>query len=258
MKKRLLGIIVLIIIAQLNSFSQNRESKFNLNVDFSNRHTWRGGLTLGTACIKPSIEYNVNNFKIGAWGLYALDTSYDEVDIYIGYNIGNFSFMAYDFYMPSAGYKNSNFSDYSQKTGLHMFDFTASYTFSGEYPLTIMGAATYYKPEAYMSEESIAKQGELSKLSTYLELSYPTKIAGKNISWTLGMAPGKSRYSRLFLDNGDKLYSQNAFYIVNMGLNISDKIKITDKFSLPISAELTYNPHQDKLYLQVNISLNNN
>lgn len=262
---RLLSVTIFIIALSMNSFAQSEDikkneskSKVNLSVDFSNIHTWRGQMSVDRECIKPCVEYNNNNFTIGAWGLYATDNSYEEVDLYIGYKLGQFNFMFYDFYMRAAGDKNKNFFDYSKEAGIHMFDFTVAYTISKNLPLTIMGSATWAANEAsFRNFTNEGPYGELDEFSTYIELSYPTELGNTNIKYILGGAPGKSRHARWFDENGRKHYSDGIFYVVNMGVNISHKIKITDNFSLPISAGLTFNPHQEKMFLQFNISLSN-
>lgn len=249
-----MGILVLFLASSLTSFAQEVQSKLNLGAEFSNIHVWRGQISVDSECIKPSIEYNKSNFTIGAWGLYTTDNSYAEIDLYLAYKMGNWSFMAYDFYMPS---KAKRFFDYSKESNIHMFDFTATYKISDKFPLSAMLAATYSKKENNMNKEEIAKMGELSALSTYLELSYPTKLGNTDIKYLLAVAPGNSRYSRYFDEEGNKHYSDGAIYLTNIGLDIAHKIKITDTFSLPISAVLTFNPHQEKMYLQFNISLSN-
>jgi len=260
MKMRLLQTLVLLTVLSMSSFAQKevKDSKLNLSVEYSNRHVWRGQISVDNECIKPGIEYSKSNFTIGAWGLYSTDSSYDEIDLYIGYKIGNFSFMAYDFYMRAAADKTKNFFDYSKEAGIHMFDFTAAYKISNDFPLTIMASAIWAANETnYKNFTDKGDYGELSALSTYLELTYPTKLGHTDIKYVLGGAPGKSRHSRWFDENGRKHYSNGLFYVVNMGINVAHKIKITDQFSLPISAVLTFNPHQEKMFLQFNISLSN-
>jgi hypothetical protein len=223
-------------------------------------------MSLDVECIKPSIQFTKSNFTIGAWGLFSIDSSYDEVDIYVGYKVGKWNFMFYDFYMYPQGSENKSIFDYSKEAGLHMLDFTASYTVSKEFPLTIMGAAMWaafesnysYMPTA-ASEIKNNKMpiGELDALSTYLEFSYPSKIGKTNVSYILGMAPGGSRHSRWFDESGRKHYSDGLLYITNLGLSASHIIKVSDTFSLPISATLTFNPHQEVMFLQFNVSLSN-
>jgi len=82
--------------------------------------------------------------------------------------------------------------------------------------------------------------------STYFELNYLSKIAGKNVIWTIGMAPGYTSYT-----------TDNNFNVINLGMTLKDKIKITDKFDLPITAGLTMNPHKERLYLTLGFSLGN-
>ncbi len=264
-----MGIIFLLLATSFSSYAQeeNKEDKgkLNLAVDFSNRHVWRGQMSLDQECIKPTIEYVNKNFTIGAWGLYATDSSYDEIDLYIGYKIGNLSFMAYDFYMRPFSDKNKSLFDYSKEAGIHMLDFTATYSFDGNFPLSIMAAASWaanesnysYKPTTDAADDKTLALGELDAVSMYLELSYPMQVGSTKVKYVLGMAPGKSRHARWFDEQGRKHYSEGAFYLTNIGLHLADQIQITDKFALPISGGLTFNPHQEKLLLQFNITLSN-
>ncbi len=240
MKKMRLIIVLLLTTLHFGAFAQEgRLSSLKWNVDIANRHVWRGGLTVKTACIKPSIEYNRSNFTAGAWSVYSVDNSYQEIDLYLGYSIGRFNLTVYDFYCPKADNTSGDLFDYNHKSKVHYWDVVAQYKISGDIPLTILGAC-------YIAGD-INETTKKEIYSTYFELNYLSKIAGKNVIWAVGMAPGYSSYVK----------RSNDFSVINIGMTIKDKIKITESFNLPVTAGLTMNPDQERLYLTLGFSLGN-
>lgn len=240
---RLIIVAILLTAIQFGASAQEKKnSSLKWNVDFANRHLWRGGLTVKTTCIKPCLEYSISGFTAGAWSVYATDGSYQEVDLYLGYSIGRFNVTVYDYYCPKAD-DSSELFDYNNTSKVHEWDLVAQYKISGDFPLTILASCRF--------AGNLDKNGE-ERYSTYFELNYLSKIAGKNIIWTAGMAPGNTSYS---IDKDG--IERNDFSIVNLGMTLKDKIKITDKFSLPVSAGLTMNPLKEKLYFTIGFSLGN-
>lgn len=236
-KMRLIIIAILLTALKFSAFAQdNKTSSLKWNVDVANRHIWRGGVTVDYACIKPSIEYNKNGFTAGAWSVYSLDNSYQEIDLYLGYSIGRFNITVYDFYCPGKNFEGKLF-DYNNTSGVHTWDVVAQYKISGDIPLTILGACKVAGNTDDNGEEIY---------STYFELNYLSRIAGKNVIWTVGMSPGYTNYTEY--DN---------FNVVNLSMALKDNIKISDNFKIPVSAELTMNPDKERLYLTLGFSLGN-
>jgi len=78
--------------------------------------------------------------------------------------------------------------------------------------------------------------------SIYTELGYPFKIGETE------MKP--------FIGAGNEIYTTDGEYKVsNFGLSASKAIKITDAFSLGVSASAIFNPDTDDAYLVFVISL---
>jgi hypothetical protein len=77
-----------------------------------------------------------------------------------------------------------------------------------------------------------------SQNSTYLELGYSFSIL------------------EIFLGAGNGFYTTDGkFNIINLGISVSKDIKITEKFSLPISASFITNPQAEKVHFVFGISL---
>lgn len=261
-------VLLLLMTTSFHSHAQeinkHQETKFNLKLDISNRHVWRGMLCVDQKCLKPTIEYVNKRFTIGTWSLFTTDNSVDEIDLYLIYKIRNWKFRFCDTYLLGKSDKNKSFFDYGKNAGIHIFDFYTTYTLNNNFPLSILAAGSWSANEINYSyfplkgnDDKTKSIGELRAISWYLEFNYPTHIGSTKINYILGMAPGKSKYSNWINKDGRKHYSDGAFYLTNIELNLSDKVKITNKFAIPISAELTFNPHQEKMYLQLNIGLSN-
>lgn len=244
MKMRLIIVAVFMTALQFGSFAQEKKkSSLNWNVDISNRHLFRGGLTVNTPTIKPTLEYSKGGFTAGAWGAYATDGSYQEIDLYLGYSIGRFNVTVYDYYCPSSDNAKGNFFDYNNTSGVHTWDVVAQYKISGDIPLTILASC-------YFAGNCDAEGKE--RYSTYFELNYLSKIAGKDVIWTAGMAPGNTSYS---VDKDG--IERDDFSIVNLGLKVKDRVKLTDNFKLPVYAGLTLNPLKERLYFTIGINIGN-
>jgi len=55
-------------------------------------------------------------------------------------------------------------------------------------------------------------------------------------------------------DNGG-YYLTNGSGLINVGLLVSKKIKISNAFSLPVNAAIIFNPNQENMYLTFGITL---
>ena len=76
----------------------------------------------------------------------------------------------------------------------------------------------------------------------YFEANY----AFKNFGVFVGAGNG---WHTTYKDNGD-----DVFAVCNIGLKAAKEVKITDKFSLPITGALSVNPDKEQLNLVIGVS----
>jgi hypothetical protein len=88
-------------------------------------------------------------------------------------------------------------------------------------------------------------------MSKYIELGYKKKFENMALTVFLGGT----------LDNPNRDRGETGFYgnrsngIINVGCKLAKEIKITEKFSLPIQAQLIANPEQERIYMVLGLSL---
>lgn len=229
--------LAIALLLSIASFAEELPSKTQINwsIDLVSRHLWRGNNSGTAPTIEPTLELQTGKFTFGAWGAYAWDKSYQEVDLYIQYNTPLFQFAAYDFYCPNSDYTDSQFMDFSGDKSVHLFDLTAKWKGSQQLPISMMASVL---PYGSFDKDANGNQN----YSTYLEFGYSRLISQKKVSWTLGLTPFEGMYA-------------DGLNVVNMNMTVYDEIKITDSFFLPVRGGLTLNPYKERLFFTFAITL---
>ena len=145
-----------------------------------------------------------------------------EFDVYATYALGPVSLGFTDYSFPVDGFSDGHFQIKN-----HIGEATLSFGGIEKFPLTAMIGVNVYNDE---------------NNSIYTELGYPFKIGETEM--------------RTFVGAGNKIYSLHGGYAVtNFGLTASKAIKITDSFSLGVSASTIFNPDTQDASLVFVISL---
>ena len=234
--KRFLKSLSLLLFTFL--LSNQVTAQVEISADFVSRYVWRGQL-LGTGpAIQPTISYTKEvtdkfSFEIGAWGSYGF-TANDgtEADLYTSLTIGAMSVGFTDYFFPSDQLFAVNTSDdkyfiYGDSTG-HVYEFNLSFNGIDKFPLTANFNANI--------------GGADNDKSIYMELAYPL-----NDNVSLALAMGNGWYTK-------ELKGENDFAVVGVSLNISKEIEMTEKYSLPVSGALTFNPNLEKFFIVFGLS----
>ncbi len=205
-------------------------SPISIGADIMSRYVWRG-LDYGAApSIQPYMELGLGNFAIGAWGAYATSLSANnllgvqEVDLYATYTIADLITVGVtDYFFPVETDYNYNYFDYGSDTSLHVMEGMVAFNGLADFPLTFLAGVNL------MNDDDN---------SMYFELGYSFSF----IDVFIGAG------------NGIYLTSESKFNLVNVGISKSREIKITDTFSLPVSASLITNPDAKQVHLVFGIS----
>jgi hypothetical protein len=220
--KKLTIILVLAVIAS-GVFAQEAEEKaspFSAGADFYSSFVWRGSKLGSGPAFQPTVEFNAKGITIGAWGSFDA-SGFMETDLYFNYTLPfNLSLGMTDYYSPALDY-----FDYSDSTGSHAFEINAAYTIEG---LTLN--ANYIINEA----GSIGSCGG----DMYFQALYQFK----HFNISLGAGDGW-------------LTTDGKFNVCHIGIGAAKEIKITDKFSIPVTGQVVLNPEQERLYVVVGFSL---
>jgi uncharacterized protein (TIGR02001 family) len=214
-KMKFLAVLVIALLATMSTKAQD----FTASADLVSSYVWRGTQYSGVS-IQPTLDFTAGGFSIGSWGSAGFDGAL-EMDLYAAYSFDfGLSIGLTDYYYPGTAY-----FDYSRATGAHGFEVNLGYEIKG---LSI--SANYMLNEA----GGAATAGG----DKYFELGYAFE-----------------KFS-IFAGAGDGWHTTDgSFGLVNVGISTSKEIKITDSFSLPISASAILNPKTEQFYLVAGITL---
>jgi len=234
------SILLAVIFAAFISVTNAQDEggiKFKATADLVSNYIWRGTETKA-AHFQPTAAVVMGNLEIGAWGSTDIIGFYKEVDLYASYTAGAFNVQLWDY---NWGFTKSYFN-YSDTTD-HIVELCLNYTLSESFPMTIsVNAFIYGADKKYMTdatETDIKKQN----YSNYIELSYPIKDA----KVFTGFSTGDGYY-------GDGYGNVGGFAMVNIGLQVTKSLKITDSYSLPIKSVFGFNPQSENAYLAFGIT----
>jgi uncharacterized protein (TIGR02001 family) len=199
------------------------ESPFTAGVDLVSSYVWRG-VKYGGPALQPMVEFSKSGFSIGAWGSFGIgpvDEAVNEADLYVSYGFDfGLSLGVSDYY-----YQGSPYFEFGDSISSHAIEINAGYEYEG---LSI--SANYIVNDASQGAGSVG--GDM-----YFELGYSFNNFG------------------VFIGAGDGWHtSTTEFEVVNIGVSASKELKITDKFSLPVSGMVSVNPQLETLNIVATIS----
>lgn len=206
----------------------------DLGVDLYNRYIWRGVVFSDAPNIQPWLSVSFGGFTALAWGSYATNQAYEEVDLFLSYTIHGLTIGLNDYFTPRYGADQYDFTNYRRKSTVHLIEGSLTYELPIEaFPLSIVGSTFLYGADRNDEFEN--------RYSSYIELSYPFKISSIDFKTFIG---GQV--------NGE--YYNSEPNIVNLGISASKSLVITEKYSLPVTGALIVNPSDDGLYFTIGMS----
>lgn len=222
MKKTLLLIIILVAF-EASSFSgegqEPAKKGFNVSADIFSNYIWRG-TRLGTGPhIQPAVTFSTGGFTAGVWGSFNA-SGYSEADPYISYTFPfGLSLGIIDYYYPGL-----KFSDVSVETGSHAFELNTGYKKGG---FNISGN--------YIFNEAGGAGSAGNDL--YFEAGYSFS------SFNIFAGAGNGWHT-----------SDREFNLCHLGIGTVKVINITDKFSIPMTGRIIFNPDREDLFVVVGFS----
>lgn len=210
----------------------------SFGADFFNRYIWRGYDFGDSFSIQPGLALSAGSFEVGTWGSYSISSDgagANEHDLYASYSfdLGNSTSLDVaitDYYFPNGDGESGQWLNFDGKgNGAHWIELMGSVTLPETFPLTITAALM-----AHNDPDN----------SLYLEGAVPFTISDVELGLTLGVVAGKSGF-----------YGVESTSLVNLGLSASKDFKISETFSLPLSAAYIMNPTTEKTYLVFGFSI---
>jgi len=205
----------------INAQEEEKSSPFDVGGDLVSSYVWRGTKYGTGPAIQPYLTVTLGNFTLGGWGSYCFtsnEAAEADLNMSYGFDFG-LSIGLTDYYFPGTDY-----FDYSTESGSHAFEINLGYeikgfSFSANYIVNAAGSA-----------------GSAGN-DLYFEAGYGFK------------------YFSLFAGAGDGWHtSDGEFMLCNIGISAEKEVKITDKFSLPLSGALIWNPEREQFNIVLGVS----
>lgn len=229
MVKSLIKYTLIYVVVLFSSSIIFAQTSVSGGADFVSRYVWRG-LDFGNSfSLQPSLSLSAGGFEAGFWGSYPFTADgygAEEMDLYLGYSVSDFSILVTDYYFPTAGGKYGNYDD----PGSHTIEVGLSYGGSEAFPISLSAFMNVYND---------------NDNTVYFEVGYSTEVSEVGLDFFVGGTPGG--------DTG--YYGTTEFNLINIGISASKDIEITDKFSLPIFSSYVLNPNLEVGYLIFGFSL---
>ena len=158
------------------------------------------------------------------------------MDFYASVQAKAFSIGITDYFCTPAWNDHSYFADHS-----HVLEANLGWDFGeccDKFALTISANINF------LNDKKINDKGEEKEnFSTYIELGYPIESSFVNWDFTLGACVNESAF-----------YGVDKFGVINIGVKASKDIEITDKFKLPLFAQMILNPRTERAHFVVGLS----
>lgn len=228
--KTLLMLLLFVTAAQ-HSFGQKGEWK--LGADLVSRYIWRGTDYGNAPGIQPAASYNYGWLSVGAWGSYALNTNYQETDLYVTYNVQNvLSFTVTDYFFPSGIVGTNSYFKYGKDETGHIFEGTLAFSGVARFPVSFAVNYNFF--------------GADKNKSVYLEMGYGREVKHVQCNVFVGATTGKG----IYLPDGS-----DSFSVVNVGLKLAKSIPVSETFALPVQVSVITNPQAQNLFFVFGLTL---
>lgn len=235
MKKTIRRHFWVIAVACLTLMPKTLKAQDQLEVtigaDFVNKYVWRGFDQGSGASIQPTLGLAWKGISLTAWGstsITALEPK--EFDVTLGYSIAGFNVSVTDYWWNGESGNYGYFKDH------HYYEAALGYCFGEKVPLSLSVAMMFAGGDKNVEGHQ--------NYSTYFNVAYDINCPG---DITLTPSVGLSTKSYLYTD-------KKISGFTDISLKGAKEIKITDRFSVPVFAQVTVSPVMDKVYLVFGMS----
>lgn len=228
MKKIFSIVMIMAVVSPLRA-----EIETTVGADLVSEYVWRGA-KLGDAAIQPSLGVSMAGVDLSLWGSVGVANFLDtkELDITLSYSIAGATVGVTDYWFSTGDEPYGRYFKYGKGATNHVFEAFAGYDLG----FASISWYTNFAGNDYKANGDAA-------FSSYCEISAPFSLGGADWTATLGMVPFESG-----------LYGTDGFAVTNVSLSAAKSIDITESFSLPVSAGVTFNPCAEMAYLVFGIS----
>ena len=226
-------LFVMIALPSVLAAQDSGKGEFYGSVDLSSKHLWRAIPAGEAPMVKPEVGYSKGDFYVYLWGAWDFEDTYREVNIGLGYTLGNLTFELLDYFYP---YTKDDIFKLANNSTTHQVELIATYEFE-KLPLHITAGTFLY------GDDKNVKGNQA--FSTYLEGGYTHEFNEKNtLAAIAGFSVGKGFYTD---------YTKNMA-LVNLTAEYTRLFNVFDQI-VPVKAAYTYNPYLKKSWVYATLSL---
>lgn len=217
LKKSLIAAMVMASMPMIAAAQDKVEA--SVGADVVSSYVWRGQ-DLGGVSIQPGVSLAYKGFSLNAWGSVGFEsTDSKEFDLTLGYSAGGFSVSVTDYWCSGA----QGYFHYGAHNTAHVFEAQVGYDFG------VLSANWYTN---FAGADGVNKDGNRA-YSSYIVLAAPFKLGGLEWEAEIGATP----WATDFYNDG-----VNGFAVCDIALRAEKEIRVTDSFSLPLFAKMSFNP----------------
>ena len=204
--------------------------------DFVNEYVWRG-LKLGDVMVQPTFGMGYMGLSLSAWGSYGLSNSTDvkEFDLMLVYSGAGFNIGVTDYWNSVGLDPYGRYFKYDAHGTNHLFEANIGYDF---------GFASLQWFTNFAGNDGVNDNGRGRAYSSYFEATVPFRLAAVDWTATAGAVPYATT-----------TYGTTGFAVTNVTLRATKEIRVTDKFTIPVFAQVTGNPCSQNAYLVLGCTL---
>lgn len=190
-----------------------------INAEVLSNYIWHGQ-DLGGISVQPSVTVGWKDLWLNVWGSAGIaNDNHREIDLALGYDLGNFSFAVTDYWYVGAD-DYAKFLNYSAHSTYHTIEGSVGYDFG----FLSLKWSTYFAGADYNEDGK-------REYTSYIEANVPFKLAGCEGMATVGATPYNST-----------TYDARRFMVCETAVALSKEINITPSFSINASGKLVVNP----------------
>lgn len=242
MLKKGISLIFMGLYVIMANAQEDKGASLEISGDVVSSYVWRGGYNSG-ASVQPMLELNAAGFSFAVWGSKEISGPGKEMDLTAAYSLGSLGICISDYWWggekignENAESRNNKYFHFDNHNTAHTLEAGIDYTWSEKFPLNIAWYTLFWGAD----KKSNGKQN----YSSYVELNYPFQMGRTELNATLGASVFESGF-----------YEVKGFAVCNVALGASRDIKITKSFSLPLFANLIFDPAHEDAHLVLGFTL---
>ncbi|MBO7547581.1 MAG: hypothetical protein J6T07_03955 [Bacteroidales bacterium] len=227
--------LLALLFAGMTTASAQDRLEASVSADFVSQYVWRGQ-DLGGVSVQPSLGIAYKGLSLSAWGSNGLANPLDtrEFDLTLAYETGGFNIGVTDYWFNAGLDPLNRYFAYASDCTNHVFEVTVGYDF---------GFASLQWYTNFAGNDGVNGAGKRA-YSSYFEVNVPFALGGLDWTATAGAVPFATDF-----------YGVERFAVINLALTAARDIRVTDSFSIPVFAQLAFNPYARNAFFVLGVTL---